>query len=252
MNARNEQSEVEYQMSRSSEQTQCYAMQLQIDTFLDGDLVGEQQLAFVGHVAECRGCAHELRYAQHLYESVLDLPKADCSDALVDNLVAISSQKRVQQHGAHEGHEEHRGKTGALAETSRQPSRVGFFAQLDQFFRDWLPLTIGFAAFSTLVIAVVIVMAPRVDNAPQPLVAEVTPDLSAENAAMIPAAFDAAEVRMALEELNTAIDYLNRVSRQTETMIGERFVVLPLQQSVNSSLRRASFSGNEDRQAGPI
>lgn len=249
MNARNEQSEVEYQMSRSSEQTQCYAMQLQIDTFLDGDLVGEQQLAFVGHVAECGGCAHELRYAQHLYESVLDLPKADFSDALVDNLVAISSQKRVQQHG---GHEEHRGKTGALAETSRQPSRVGFFAQLDQFFRDRLPLTIGFAAFSTLVIAVVIVMAPRVDNAPQPLVAEVTPDLSAENAAMIPAAFDAAEVRMALEELNTAIDYLNRVSRQTETMIGERFVVLPLQQSVNSSLRRASFSGNEDRQAGPI
>ena len=252
MNARNEQSEVEYQMSRSSEQTQCYAMQLQIDTFLDGDLVGEQQLAFVGHVAECGGCAHELRYAQHLYESVLDLPKADCSDALVDNLVAISSQKRVQQHGGHEGHEEHRGKAGALAETSRQPSRVGFFAQLDQFFRDRLPLTIGFAAFSTLVIAVVIVMAPRVDNAPQPLVAEVTPDLSAENAAMIPAAFDAAEVRMALEELNTAIDYLNRVSRQTETMIGERFVVLPLQQSVNSSLRRASFSGNEDRQAGPI
>lgn len=249
MNARNEQSEVEYQMSRSSEQTQCYAMQLQIDTFLDGELEGEQQLAFVGHVAECGDCAHELRYAQHLYESVLDLPKADCSDALVDNLVAISSQKRVQQHG---GHEEHRGKTGALAETSRQPSRVGFFAQLDQFFRDRLPLTIGFAAFSTLVIAVVIVMAPRVDNAPQPLVAEVTPDLSAENAAMIPAAFDAAEVRMALEELNTAIDYLNRVSRQTETMIGERFVVLPLQQSVNSSLRRASFSGNEDRQAGPI
>ncbi|MDC1511307.1 zf-HC2 domain-containing protein [Gammaproteobacteria bacterium] len=219
-------------MSQSSEQTQCYAMQLQIDTFLDGELEGEQQLAFVGHVAECGDCAHELRYAQHLYESVLDLPKADFSDALVDNLVAISSQKRVHQ--------------------LRQPSRVGFFAQLDQFFRDRLPLTIGFAALSTLVIAVVIVMAPRVDNAPQPLVAEVTPDLSAENAAMIPAAFDAAEVRMALEELKTAIDYLNRVSRQTETMIGERFVVLPLQQSVNSSLRRASFSGNEDRQAGPI
>ncbi|MDG2163970.1 MAG: hypothetical protein P8M31_11070, partial [Gammaproteobacteria bacterium] len=199
--------------------------------------------------AECGGCAHELRYAQHLYESVLDLPKADCSDALVENLVEISSQKRVQPHEGHEGHED---KTGALAETSRQPSRVGFFAQLDQFFSDRLPLTIGFAALSTLVIAVVIVMAPRVDNAPQPLVAEVTPDLSAENAAMIPAAFDAAEVRMALEELNTAIDYLNRVSRQTETMIGERFVVLPLQQSVNSSLRRASFSGNEDRQAGPI
>ena len=242
-------------MSRSSEQTQCYAMQLQIDTFLDGELEGEQQLAFVGHVAECGGCAHELRYAQHLYESVLDLPKADCSDALIDNLVAISSQKRVQQHEeleeleAHEGHGE---KTGALTESSRQPSRVGFFTQLDQFFRDRLPLTIGFAALSTLVIAVVIVMAPRVDNAPQPLVAEVTPDLSGENAAMSPAAFDAAEVRMALEELNTAIDYLNKVSRQTETMIGERFVVLPLQQNVNSSLRRASFSGNEDRQAGPI
>jgi hypothetical protein len=123
-------------MSQSSEQTQCYAMQLQIDTFLDGDLVGEQQLAFVGHVAECGGCAHELRYAQHLYESVLDLPKADCSDALVENLVEISSQKRVQQREGregHEGHEKHRGKTGALAETSRQPSRVGFFAQLDQF-----------------------------------------------------------------------------------------------------------------------
>ena len=236
-------------MRRSSEQTQCYAMQLQIDTFLDGELDGEQQLAFVGHVAECGGCAHELRYAQHLYESVLDLSEADCSDALIDNLVAISSQKRVPQH---EGHEEHREKTGALAETSRQPSRVGFFTQLDQFLRDRLPFTIGFAALSTLVIAVVIVMTPRVDKAPQPLVAEVTLDLSGENAAMIPAAFNAAEVRIALEELNTAIDYLNRVSRQTETMIGERFVVLPLQQNVHSSLRRASFSGNEDRQAGPI
>lgn len=233
-------------MSRSSEQTQCYAMQLQIDTFLDGELEGEQQLAFVGHVAECGGCAHELRYAQYLHESVLDLPKADCSDALIDNLVAISSQKQVQQH---EGHEE---KTGALAENFRQPPRVGFFAQLDQYFRDRFPLTIGFAALSTLVIVVVIAMAPRVDNAPQPLVAEVALDLPAENTVMIPAAFDAAEVRMALEELNTAIDYLNRVSRQTETMIGERFVVLPLQQSVNSSLRRAGFRGNEDRQAGPI
>jgi hypothetical protein len=74
----------------------------------------------------------------------------------------------------------------------------------------------------------------------------------AETPSVTPAAFDAEQVRMALEELNTAIDYLNRVSQQTETMIGERFVVLPLQQSVNSSLRRASFSGNEDRQAGPI
>jgi hypothetical protein len=96
-------------MNRSSEQTQCYAMQLQIDTFLDGELEGERQLAVIGHVAECGGCAHELRYAQHLYESVLDLPKADCSDALVDNLMAISSQNRVQRHG---GHGE---KTGALA-----------------------------------------------------------------------------------------------------------------------------------------
>lgn len=95
-------------------------------------------------------------------------------------------------------------------------------------------------------------MALRVDNAPHSLDAEVTPDLSGENAALIPAAFHVAEVRKALEELNTAIDYLSRVSRQTETVIGERFVVLPLQQSVNSSLRGASFSGNEDRQAGPI
>jgi hypothetical protein len=63
--------------------------------------------------------------------------------------------------------------------------------------------------------------------------------------------FDAADVRVALEELNTAIDYLNRVSRQTEEMIGERFVVLPLQQSISGSLRRASFERDADAQ-GPI
>ncbi len=235
-------------MNKSSEQTQCYAMQLQIDTFLDGELEGDQHAAFVGHIAECSGCAHELRYAQNLYESVLDLPKVDCSDALVDNLLAISAQSATQRV---------EGSEGASAEATRLSPGVGFFAQLDQFFRDRLPLTIGFAAVSALVIAVAIVMAPGVmapggDDPLQPVVAVASSSPVAETPPFTPAAFDAEQVRMALEELNTAIDYLNRVSQQTETMIGERFVVLPLQQSVNSSLRRASFSGNEDRQAGPI
>ncbi|MBL6753182.1 MAG: zf-HC2 domain-containing protein [Pseudomonadales bacterium] len=230
-------------MNKSSEQTQCYAMQLQIDTFLDGELEGDQQAAFVGHVAECSGCAHELRYAQNLYESVLDLPEFDCSDVLIDNLLAISTQRATQRVEDSED---------ASAETTRLPLRAGLFAQLDQFFRERLPLTIGFAAVSTLVIAVAIVMAPRGDNLPQSVVADVSSNSIAEMSPVTPVAFDAEQVRMALEELNTAIDYLNRASQQTETMIGERFVVLPLQQSVNNSLRRASFSGNEERQAGPI
>jgi len=233
----------EQQMNKSSEQTQCYAMQLQIDTFLDGELEGDQHAAFVGHVAECPGCAHELRYAQNLYESVLDLPKIDCSDVLIDNLLAISAQSSTQRVEDYEG---------SSPETTRLPLRAGLFAQLDQIFRERLPLTIGFAAVSTLVIAVAIVMAPRGGTLPQSVVADASSNSVAERSPVTPAAFDAEQVRMALEELNTAIDYLNRVSQQTETMIGERFVVLPLQQSVNSSLRRASFSGNEERQAGPI
>jgi len=233
----------EQQMNKSSEQTQCYAMQLQIDTFLDGELEGDQHAAFVGHVAECPGCAHELRYAQNLYESVLDLPKIDCNDVLIDNLLAISAQSSTQRVEDYEG---------TPPETTRLPLRAGLFAQLDQIFRERLPLTIGFAAVSTLVIAVAIVMAPRGDILPQSVVADASSNSVAERSPVTPTAFDAEQVRMALEELNTAIDYLNRVSQQTETMIGERFVVLPLQQSVNSSLRRASFSGNEERQAGPI
>ena len=53
------------------------------------------------------------------------------------------------------------------------------------------------------------------------------------------------DIARALLELNTAIDYLNRVSQRTESMIGGRFLVSPLRDRINSSLERAVLDAKD-------
>ncbi len=49
------------------------------------------------------------------------------------------------------------------------------------------------------------------------------------------------DVSQALQDLNLAIDYLNQVSQRTEAMIGGRFLVTPLQDSINASFQKAGI-----------
>lgn len=196
--------------------SQCYFVQLQIDSFLDGELVAAQQEVFMGHVSSCTACAKELHFARSLHDAVMDLPMIDCSDAALEPVHRISQGKPVE-------------------EFVTKPPRVGMW----EAFGDWLaaiPLGVRVAvpAFA-LVIAVVLpgggVKSPET-SAPNPQVA-------AENTAVD---YSAEDIQQALMDLNMAIEYLNDVSERTEVMIGERFVVTPLQESLNASFDRSRLN----------
>jgi anti-sigma factor RsiW len=216
-------------MKREDDESRCYTAQLQIDTYLDGELRGESEHHFLSHIGACRDCARELRYAQRLHEAVLDLPRAQCSDEFVAGILARAEASDASATS-----------DGSSGEGRHSP---GWLQQLLGLLQP-RPL-IAAAAFASLLIAVAIGVGVERQGVEQSLVAVETQPVPPEPA------FDAEEVRAALVELNTAIDYLNRVGRQTEEMIGERFVLAPLQESVQNSLRRASFEEVNSVQ-GPI
>jgi hypothetical protein len=60
------------------------------------------------------------------------------------------------------------------------------------------------------------------------------------------------DISQALDELNVAIDYLNRLSQRTEVMIGDRFLVSPIQDSLNASFQKAGIRENNPLNNGPI
>jgi hypothetical protein len=60
------------------------------------------------------------------------------------------------------------------------------------------------------------------------------------------------DIALALQELNVAIDYLNQASQRTEVMIGDRFLVTPLQDSINASFFRARIREDAPLINGPI
>ena len=64
--------------------------------------------------------------------------------------------------------------------------------------------------------------------------------------------FSPADIALALQELNVAIDYLTQVSQRAEVMIGDRFLITPLQDSINASFSRASIRKNFPLNKGPI
>jgi hypothetical protein len=225
-------------MTTGHEQSSCYAAQLQIDSFLDGELSNGHEQGFLAHVGGCVECAQELRYAQQLYEAVMDLPSVDCGaafDARVDALIAGREPRSAQ------------GESRIAQGRQRNTSLLESFFDVLRGRGAWSATAMGLCA---VVVAVVVTLLAtndgRATRQEAPQIAEAVVERATPATT-----FDAADVRVALEELNTAIDYLNRVSRQTEEMIGERFVVLPLQQSISGSLRRASFERDADAQ-GPI
>ncbi len=208
----------------SNSDSQCYFVQLQIDSYLDGELGSTQKDSFMAHVQACQDCARELHFAQTLHDAVLELPLLDCEESALEPIHRLTEGKQVD-----------------AAETPRS---------LWQRLTDLFALTPGYAryAMTAAAVAVLAVMlspylqdqtqGPQVANTP--VQAGVPPEYSPE------------DVQQALQELALAIDYLNDISERTEVMIGDRFLITPLQDSLNASFERARSRRQDRLQDDPI
>ena len=207
---------------QSNSESQCYFVQLQIDGYLDGDLNEAQRGAFVSHVQDCAACASEFHYAQTIQDAVIDLPQIECSDTVLEPIHRIV---RMERQASAEGAED------------------SFLTNLARLLLS-IPLYIRYGVPGAAVALIAIVLSSSVmtpTDVPSQLVA-------AESAEQ----YTAQEISQALEELNVAIDYLNQLSQRTEVMIGERFLVNPLQDSINASFEKAGLRDNDPLQNGPI
>jgi hypothetical protein len=218
-------------MSAETTQSRCYAVQLQIDTFLDGDLTGAPAQGFIEHVGSCAACARELRFAQHLHERVLDMPMLDLNDAVVDEL--LTKVRSEPQQG-----------DAAPARPRAEPG--GFLPGLQGLRTAFVGLGgRGLALFSVgfLVLAVgVVQFSTPTSNEPQ----------LADSQALVDTPAELESVRVALEDLNLAIDTLNRLSRKTESLVGGRFVLQPLREGVLGTVREAIYEPQQQDVRGPI
>lgn len=211
-------------------QSQCYSVQLQIDSFLDGELEVAQQDVFLGHVHSCDGCAKELHFARSLHDAMMDLPLMDCTDRTLEPVHRISQLEHPSE--------------DALKERHGKSSQSTFWQPIS----DWLlaaPLSLRLAVPALALMVIVVAMNGELLQTDAPL-----PNQQAVNEATDD--FSPAEIQKALLDLNLAIEYLNDVSQRTEVMIGERFVVTPLQESLNASFDRSrSNQRNEGSRVVP-
>lgn len=204
--------------TRSGQDSQCYFVQLQIDSFLDGDLSSAHQEVFMQHVGGCLECANELRFARLVHDSVLDLPLLDCPDSALEPVDRLGS--------------------------NQTRNRPDWWNLLSGWFEQ-MPLAVRYALPAVLAVAVTLLVLPATEDlASANLVAEQAPAAESD--------YSPEEVVAALADLNTAIDYLNEVSQRTETMIGGRFVVMPLQDSLNASFDRLQEDESDSLNDDPI
>ncbi len=217
-------------MLTNTNESQCYLVQLQIDNFLDGELTPGQQDTFMSHVQRCSECAQEYRFARKMQDALIDMPLLDCHDAVLEP-----------------AHEIARGSPPTSEEAKDTPLK-GFF--------DWLvsaPLAVrvGAPAFAVALLVVALLRLtpmseptqPQLANQPQNFV--VTTPVDFEE-------YGPEDIARALLELNTAIDYLNRVSQRTESMIGGHFLMSPLRDQINAFLERAVLDPENPRENDPI
>lgn len=186
---------------QASNNTQCYFVQLQVDSFLDGELPDAQQQVFLGHVQSCTGCAAELQFARSLHDAVLDLPLVDCPDTLLEPFYGIS--------------------------TLGAPPQPWWSALLNWWQASSPSIRFAAPAFALLLVVVGLNLDITPESESPQIAVEATEQYSPE------------EIQQALKDLNLAIDYLNEVSKRTEVMIDERFLITPLQDSINASFDRA-------------
>ncbi len=207
---------------QSNSDSQCYFVQLQIDGYLDGDLNEAQQGVFVSHVQDCAACASELRYAQTIQDAVMELPQIECGDTILEPMRRL---------------------TGAEKQASEPSQRDSFGAQLAGLLNT-VPVYFRYVLWGAAVAVIAMVVSFSVltpVEGPESLLASG----SAEQ-------YTAEDISQALEELNVAIDYLNQLSQRTEVMIGDRFLVSPLQDSINASFQKAGMRVSDPLPGGPI
>ena len=223
-------------MSSNSE-SQCYFVQLQIDSFLDADLSTAQQEVFMLHVHKCEPCAREFHYAQTVQDAILDLPLLDCDEQVLEPIYRLT-------HGPAQG------------VNNAKPSWWAQLAELlntaPLFLRYGFPVAL--VAIGAVVVSTSVLRSQQNPGLPvassELLSAEL---LATEQIAAVPLEqFSPQDVRQALLELNLAIDYLNQMSERTEVMISERFVVTPLQDSLNASFERARTRNGPQLSNDPI
>ena len=213
-------------------ESQCYFVQLQIDSYLDGDLASAQQQEFMSHLKQCEACTREFRFAQTLLDTVMDLQQLDCDEQVMEPIYRL----------ANGGHQTTQGVVGGS-----WAAMVRWFNTGPLFLRYSLPIA-AVAVLATVLLLSIALLTPDED----------TP-ASAQQASVAPAAelaqlqqYDPAEIRQAVEDLNLAIEYLNQIGRRTDALISDRFLLRPLQDTLNASFERAAFRNQERTLNDPI
>lgn len=198
----------------------CHAARQQIDEYLDGDLGAAQREGFMAHVQACPDCAREFQYACRVQDAILDLPRVDCEDRVLEPARMLAA-----------------GGDGAAGTVPWTRLLAGVFAA-PALLRYALPAS---SAATALL---------RQDDGPRVAAGPAAAPAAAPRRA--PEEVSAEDVAAALEELNLAIDYLDQVSRRTEAMIGDRFLLAPLQESLNASFERVRTRRRTPADNGPI
>lgn len=221
-------------MKSNNNESQCYFVQLQFDSYLDGELSESQQESFLQHVNSRADCAAEFHYAQTIQDGLLDLPLLDCSEQALMPARDLANR---------------------AAEADRMPNII------QQFIADtvnWLgsaPATLRYAVPILLLATVGLITLPQLSPERQGMegnipVASVQP-VEPEGIMTTPVEYSPEDVAQALQDLSLAIEYLNQVSERTENMVGGRFLITPLRDRLNASFERvrtntgSEFEGEE-------
>ena len=217
----------------NSSESQCYFVQLQIDSYLDGDLASAQQQEFMSHLKQCEACTREFRFAQSMLDTVMDFQQIDCDEQVMEPIYRLAN-----------GGQESGQSTQAVAGIS-WAAIIRLLGTGPLFFRYSLPI----AAVAVLAMVLSIALLTPAEDTPA----------IAQQASVAPAAelaqlqqYDPAEIRQAVEDLNLAIEYLNQIGRRTDALISDRFLIRPLQDTLNASFERAASRNQERTLNDPI
>ena len=212
-------------MSNQSK-SKCQLFQLHIDAYLDNDLEPARVSELEAHLETCEHCKAEVRYAEHLHAAVIDLPILNCSDS------ALEPIDRLFEHGTANNHDTSQANGHWLS---------SLLTSIPGFVRYGVPATlmllIGLGLGSEYL---------RVENPVE--LAGIDPANVQE-----PPLYSEVEIIQALQDMETAMDYLGRMSQRTNVLIEDRFLRQQLEDSFRASFRDDEIESPEPNNPnGPI
>lgn len=152
----------------------------------------------------------------------MDLPQVDCDDSVLELV--------------------HRLGSGRQGVNTGQPTFWrGFY--------EWLTATPLMVRYAVLVVLLVVMALPVTNRLAGPSPA--APIVADSNAVTAPQ-YTPAEIQQALMDLNTAMQYLHNAGLRTEVMIGDRFIVTPIQESLDASFEVMRRANDDPLQDDPI